>query len=260
MFEKKENDEACSIYYNIVRFDDLLWLADHVLYTSFVTQDKEGCKFFHLNNNQKDHKEYLRVVKLPSPSFGQLYKIYGEVIKRDIPDLKDLASYLFDEDPFVYPKEGVLATNINKVYEYLTFMVELKNITFRMLSNHFIDYGGEMDPSYRESMERAMKANETYVRVGLMLDIMYYIFDDPTNSEKYYTLFKEVNKFVLVEESPKYRELYEAIDKLAVNYIESGEVDRLAITHIYDELLVYRRNSYATYSKYNFYFAMEFLE
>ncbi len=65
---------------------------------------------------------------------------------------------------------------------------------------------------------------------------------------------------MLVKESPKYRRLYDSIEKMALEYIESGEVNVLNIINVYDELLVYRRNSFNTYTRDNYHFFMEYLD
>ena len=250
--------DAYDLFRDITLEDDFLWLQDIPLCQSCANY-RGGTHVFPHNLSISDWSAFCRTVE-PRGAAADTYKFTKELMKNQmvvLPAFKDdIDSLFFAEDRYLVEGEKKLTINHARTYDFLKFVVALKDVGYDDLQAFLAAHKGEIEKDFYAELLKVIKANELYFRVAVMINTLYYIFDkDEPLADRYVELFEKNNKWVFNAKVAKFDELFNFFKGAIAQYKETGAFDRAELLVQYKKLVEYRRTLFKKYNQlaYNFY-------
>ena len=248
--------EAHSRFESLALMDDLLWLPDVPL--NNMCLNKRKATIFPMNLAIKDWAAFKRIVnKTTDGSYMDLGSFMIEDLKRNFPAFSEDIDNVFAKDAYVVEGEVKgITINYGRTYDFLRLWVNIKNYSYDELKNYLEEHQSEIEKDFSKEFLKVIKANEMFVRVAILIDVMYCIFDkEEPDKERYIQLFEENNKWVFNAKADKFNAAFASLKTIIEGYRASGNFDKEAVLAVYKPLAEYRRTLFqkANELEYNFY-------
>lgn len=252
--------DAYDIYRDVSTLDHHLWLQDIPLCQS-CNKYNGGTRIFPMNLSISDWSAYYKVAKPKDFTF----KFYLPLIQSSgerYPQFKETIDSLFlSDNPYLKEEENVLKINYARTYDFMNYILTLKEIGYEDLNNFLIAHKAEIDKDFYTNLLKVIKSNEFFARTAIMVNTLYYIFDkDEFNVDRYINLFNRNNKWVFNTKVDKFNELFSALKAIIDNYQQTKVFDKNELLTNYKKLVEYRRTVFKKYNDLDYNFYLDFVD
>ena len=252
--------DAYDIYRDLNLMDHYLWLQDIPLCQDCNHYDG-GTTLFPSNLSIADWTAFSHLAK-PKQPMMQFQEILLKKVKEDFPSLAgEIESLFFSDNRYLAEDEKGLKINYARAYDFLKFEVDLKEIGYEKLNAFLAEHKDEIEKDFYSNFIKVIKANELFVRVAVMTNTLYYIFDqDEADIDRYIELFNRNNKWVFNTKVDKFNELFSALKETVNQYRQTQTDDPSELLVTYKKLPEYRRTLFKKYKELDRNFYLEFVD
>ncbi|MCR5347992.1 MAG: hypothetical protein K6E59_00025 [Bacilli bacterium] len=255
--------DVYDLFRDISLEDDFLWLQDIPLCQS-CDGYRGGTEMFSPNLSISDWSAFCKLMQ-PKGAAAGMYKFTKALMenqKKTLPAFKeDIESLFFGENRYLVEVEKGLAINYARTYDFLKFMVDLKDVAYEELQAFLATHKDEIEKGFYNELVKVIKADELFVRVAIMTNTLYYIFDkDEPLADHYIALFVKNNKWVFNTKVAKFDDFFAYFKGVIEGYVQTKNFKRSELLSQYKKLAEYRRTLFKKYNQLGYTFYLDFVD
>ena len=252
-------------------FDDFLWALDVPLNHVCLNSKEGNYTLFPANFSIKDWHFFHKVTKPKDINYLESTQFLVRYLPIEYPEFeKEIDALFYNPDGFCEIKDDRLIINYQKSYEALDFILRVKNHSFKLLHDFLNQNEKEIKKCAKESYEdesfyndlvKYAKANELFIRVAIMCDALYLIFDEnETDVERSIKIFNDNNQFIFNKKVDKFSGFYDSFKEIIEKYQNNRQLDANAFVILFKKLVEYRRVLFEKDCKEGYDFCLNYID